>query len=65
MAWVVRTAALLRFCGYGVSRDRWTPRSLWWNVRISAGSNVNTIGSGYALHNTLGRVTMMGVGDGW
>ena len=30
-----------------------------------AGLNVNVIGVGYVLHNTLGRVIVIGVGAGW
>ena len=64
MAWIVRTAARRRSCVCGMFRDRWTPGSLWWKVRISAGWNVNVIGSGYDPHSIFGRVTVMGVGDG-
>ena len=64
VAWAVRTAAAFRLCVYGMSRDRWTPSSLWWKVRVSAGWNTNVIGSGYDLHSISGRVTVIGVGDG-
>ena len=64
VAWAVRTAAPLRLCVCGMSRDRWTPSSLWWKVRIFTGWNVNVIGSGCDLHSISGRVTVMGVGDG-
>ena len=29
VVWVVRTAAPLRLCGYGISGDKWTPSNLW------------------------------------